>query len=126
MYQSTNRFSTACRNFSLTISTKKTEVLPQPASQKTDAEPIITAEGEILKAVDKITYFGSTLSRSGNIDEEVDTRFAKASSAFGQLRKSVWDRRGVKLSTKLKMFKTGVLPTLLYACETWIVYKRPV
>ncbi|KAJ1118053.1 hypothetical protein NDU88_006248 [Pleurodeles waltl] len=36
-----------------------------------DVVPTITAEGEILKAVDKFTYLGSTLSRSVNIDDEI-------------------------------------------------------
>ncbi|KAJ1151470.1 hypothetical protein NDU88_004250 [Pleurodeles waltl] len=53
--QSMNSFSTACRNFSLTISTKNTEELHQPAPQKTYTEPTSTAEGKILKAVDKFT-----------------------------------------------------------------------
>ncbi|KAJ1179731.1 hypothetical protein NDU88_004965 [Pleurodeles waltl] len=124
MQQSMNRFSTACRNFSLTISSKKTEVLHQPALQKMYVEPTITAEGEILKAVERFTYLSSTLSRSVNIDDEVDTSFAKASYVFVWLKKSVWERRGVKLSTKLKMYKAVVLPTLLYACETWTVYEH--
>ena len=31
---------------------------------------------------------------------------------------------GIKLDTKLKVYKAVVLPTLLYACETWIIYQR--
>ncbi|KAJ1128215.1 hypothetical protein NDU88_006594 [Pleurodeles waltl] len=61
--QSMNRSSNACRNCSLTISTEKIEVLHQPAPQKKYTEQTITTEGEILKAVDKFTYLGSTLSR---------------------------------------------------------------
>ncbi|KAJ1154962.1 hypothetical protein NDU88_007701 [Pleurodeles waltl] len=83
MQQSMNRFSTAYRNFGLTISTKKTEVLNQSAPQKTYTEPTITTEGEILKAVDRFTYLSSTLSRSVSIDDAVETRITKASSAFG-------------------------------------------
>ena len=124
MQQNMNSFSTACNNFGLTISTKKTEVLHQPAPHKTYVEPAITTGGETLKDVDKFTYLGSTLSRFVNIDEEVDTRIAKASSVFGRLRKSVWERRGIKLATKLKVYRAVVLPTLLYACETWTVYER--
>ena len=33
-------------------------------------------------------------------------------------------RNGIKLGTGLKMYKAVVLPTLLYACETWTVYQR--
>lgn len=124
MQQSMNCFSNACKNFGLTISTKKTEVLHQPAPQKPYVEPVITVEGEPLKTVDKFTYLGSTLSRSVNIDDEVELRIAKSSSAFGRLRESVWERRGIKLATKLKVYRAVVLPTLLYACETWTVYAR--
>ena len=124
MQRSMNRFSAACNNFGLTISTKKTEVLHQPAPNKPYVEPSIIVNGETLKAVDKFAYLGSTLSRLVNIDDEADIRIAKASTAFGRLRATVWERRGIKLATKLKVYKAVVLPTLLYACETWTVYVR--
>ena len=124
MQQSMDCFSTACDNFGLTISTKKTEVLHQPAPHKQYVAPKITVNGEVLKAVEKFTYLGSTLSRSATIDDEVEMRIAKASSAFGQLRSTVWERRGIKLATKLKVYKAIILPTLLYACETWTIYER--
>ena len=79
--------------------------------------------GQKLKVVDKFPYLGSTLSRVVHIDDEV-TRIAKASVAFGRLRANVWERTGIKLDTKLKVYKAVVLPILLYACETWTVYKR--
>ncbi|KAJ1107302.1 hypothetical protein NDU88_004694 [Pleurodeles waltl] len=118
MQQSISVFSNGCRNVILTISAKKTETLHQTALQKTCLEPTITAEGEILKAVNKFTYLSSKLSRSVNIDVEVDTSIAKASSAFGRLCVLMWERRDIKLTTKLKMYKAVIMPTLLYACET--------
>ena len=69
-------------------------------------------------------YLGSTLSRVVHIDDEVNARIAKASAAFGRLRGSIWDRSGIRLDTKLKVYRSVVLPTLLYACETWTVYQR--
>ena len=80
--------------------------------------------GQKLKVVDKFTYLGSTLSRAVHIDDEITARIAKASVAFGRLRANVWERNGIKLDTKLKVYKAVVLPTLLYACETWTVYQR--
>ena len=41
-----------------------------------------------------------------------------------KLRGSIWDRSGIRLDTKLKIYRSVVLPTLLYACETWTVYQR--
>lgn len=85
-------FSTACNNFALTISTKKTAVMYQPAPGKTYQEPTVTVSGQRLAAVDKFKYLGSTLSGCSHINEETDERIRKASSAFGRLRSLVWER----------------------------------
>ena len=77
-----------------------------------------------FQVVDKFAYLGSTLSRAVHIDDEVTARTAKANVAFGRLRTNVWKRNGIRLYTKLKVYKAVVLPTLLYACKTWTVYQR--
>ena len=64
-----------------------------------------------LKVVNKFTYLGSTLYRAVHIDD-------------GRLRANVGERNGIKLDTKLKVYKAAVLPILWYACETWAVYQR--
>ena len=124
MQQSADIFSEACSNFGLTISTKKTEVMHQPAPGKQYIEPNININGQRLNVVDKFTYLGSTLSRNVVIDDEINTRLAKASAAFGRLGQNVWDRRGITTLTKIKVYKAVVLTTLLYGCETWTVYSR--
>ena len=108
--QNVDKFAEACTNFGLTISIKKTEVMHQPAPGKTYIEPSITINGQCLKAFDKFTYLGSTLSRNVVIDDEVDARLAKANSAFGSLGKNVWNH-------------AAVMTTVLNASETWIVYQ---
>ena len=119
-----DRMSKACDNFQLTISTTKTQLLHQPASEKPYSEPTITVNGHKLQVFDKFFYLGSTLSRGMHIDDEVTARSAKASVAFGRLRTNVWERNGIRPDTKLKVYKAVVLPILLYACETWTVYQR--
>src|ERR1700754_5109922 len=124
MQESLDLFSTACSNFGLTISTKKTEVMYQPAPGKQYRESTITVKDQTLTSVEKFTFLGSTLSRNVHINEETDARIAKASSAFGRLCTTVWDRKGISLITKLKVYSAVVLSTLLYASETWTVYQR--
>jgi len=124
MQVSMDKFSAACDNFGLTISTKKTEVMYQPSPSTPYQEPAIMVKGQKLQAVDQFTYLGSTLSRAVNIDAEVSNRLAKASSAYGRLRINVWDRRGISTTTKLKVYSAVVLTALLFACESWTVYQR--
>ena len=106
------------------MSTKKTEVVHQPAPGNSYNEPTIGVNGQKLKVVDKFTYLGSTLSRAVHIDDEVTARILKASVVFGRLRANVLERNGIKINTKLKVYKAVVLPALLYACETWVVCQR--
>ena len=73
--------------------------------------------------VDKFTYLGSTLTRNVVIDVEVNARLAKASAAFGRLHKNVWNRRGITLETKIKVYWAIILTTLLYGCKSWMVYQ---
>ena len=89
MQGAVDRLSKACENFQLTISTKKTQVVHQPAHGKPYSEPTITVSGQKLQVVDKFTYLGSSLSRAAHIDDEVTARTAKASVAFGRLRTNV-------------------------------------
>ena len=62
MQGAVDRMSKACDNFQLTITTKKTEVVQQPAPGKAYSEPTITVNGQKLQVVDKFIYLGSTLS----------------------------------------------------------------
>ena len=48
----------------------------------------------------------------------------KASAAFGRLTQQVWNRRGIRLETKLKVYRAAVMTTLLYGSESWTVYSR--
>ena len=124
MQKGADQVSDSCDNYDLTVSIKTTEVVYRPAPGKPYKETTITVKGQRLQVVDKFTYLGSTLSRVVHIDDEVNARTAKASAEFGRLRGSIWDRSGIRLDSKLKLYKAVVLPTLLYACETWTVYQR--
>nr|VZI37926.1 unnamed protein product [Spirometra erinaceieuropaei] len=127
MQRSMDLFSAACENFGLVINTQKTVVMHQPPPHSVtapNAPPQISVNGTQLQVVENFPYLGSTLSRNTKIDDEVANRISNASQAFGRLQSTVWNRHGLQLSTKLKMYKAVILPTLLYGAETWTVYTR--
>nr|VZH99525.1 unnamed protein product [Spirometra erinaceieuropaei] len=127
MQRSMDLFSAACENFGLVINTQKRVVMHQPppnSATHPNAPPQISVNGTQLQVVENFPYLGSTLSRNTKIDDEVANRISKASQAFGRLQSTVWNRHGLQLSTKLKMYKAVILPTLLYGAKTWTVYTR--
>nr|VZI42118.1 unnamed protein product [Spirometra erinaceieuropaei] len=113
MPRSVDLFSAACENFSLVINTQKTVVMHQPppnSAKAPNAPPQISVNGTHLQVVDNFPYLGSTLCRNIKIDDEVANRISKASQAFGRLQSTVWNRHGLQLSTKLRMYKAVILP----------------
>jgi len=119
-----NKFTVASGHFSLTFSTKKAKTMYQPASEKLYVDPYIMVNDQSLQAVQSLAYLGSILSNTSTIDLEISNRISKACTAFGRLKSSVWERRGIRPSTKLKVYKAIVLTTLLYACDTLTLYRR--
>ena len=57
-----NRFSDAAKNFSLTISLKKTEVLYQPPPREAYTPPHISIDGTKLNAVEHFNYLSNVFS----------------------------------------------------------------
>ena len=55
MQLSMDQFATACKNFGLTISTKKTEVMYQPAPGTPYTEPVITVNGQKLAPAENLS-----------------------------------------------------------------------
>ena len=58
------------------------------------------------------------------LDDDVNARIAKASAAFCRLCVSIWDQSGIRLDTKVKVFRSIVVPTLLHACKTGTVCQQ--
>ena len=64
-------FSQAYQLLGLTVNATKTKVLFQPAQPLTATAPNIDIEGTTLENVDRFPYLGSYLSKSANIDVEI-------------------------------------------------------
>ena len=92
-----NRLSHACKEFGLTISLKKTNIMAQDA----DPPPSITGDGYSLEVVDTLTFLGSTVSSTLSLYVEVHSRIAKAAGAMAKLNQRVWNNHHPTENTKL-------------------------
>ena len=111
-------FSQACKDFGLTISLKKTNVL----GQDTVAPPVITIDDYELDAVCQFTYFGSTITDNLSLDAEIDKKIGKEASTLARLTDRVWTSPKLSVKTKMAVYNACVISTLLYGSETWTTY----
>ena len=113
-----NSFSQASKDFGLTISLKKTNIM----AQDTAIAPTIHIDNYNLEVVSEFTYLGSTMSSNLSLEPELSRRIGKASAVMSRLSKHVWENKKLTLSTKMKVYQACILSTLLYGSETWPTY----
>ena len=115
-------FSQACKDFEMTISLKKTNVM----GQDTEALPVITIDNYELDALCQFTYFGSTITDNLSLEAEIDKRIGKAASTLARRTARVWIRPKLSVKTKMAVYNACVTSTLLYGSETWTAKKHGI
>jgi len=83
----------------------------------------VQVNGKEPEMVSKFVNLGGRVTREGDSDEDIKSRLGKARAAFSKLR-NIWKSSQLKLETKLKIFKSNVIASLSYSCETWRMTKR--
>nr|VZI30348.1 unnamed protein product [Spirometra erinaceieuropaei] len=102
--------------------TDKMVIMHQQLSAAEYTIPRFCVNGTKLKTEDNLNCLGGTMSRCIRMDDEVDHRIAKSSQALRRFQNSVWNRRGLQMDTKLKIYNAVVLTTLRYRQKTWSFY----
>ena len=95
-----DRFSQACKDFGLTISLKKTNVL----GQNVEAPPVIGIDNYELDVVHQFTYLGSTISDNLSLDTELDRRIGKAATTLARITSRVWKNSKLCVRTKMAVY----------------------
>ncbi|KAI0212006.1 hypothetical protein LSAT2_003105 [Lamellibrachia satsuma] len=113
-----NRFAHTCREFGITISLKKTNVIARDASQI----PSVKINDYTLEVVEDFTYLGSNISNNLSLDTEINRRIGIAAVTMAKLTKGVWENKMLTENTKMRVYKACVLITLLCGCESWNTY----
>ena len=96
------------------ISQKKTEVMTLNIRNPAP----VTVNGEDLPTTEEFTYLGSTVRNDGGAGSDIKNRLGKARNTFRTLNK-IWKSSQYSTKTKLRLYKSCVLSTLLYGSECW-------
>ena len=67
--------------------------------------------------MENFKYLGAIISNEGT-KPEILSRIAQTTAALSRL-KIIWRKRNTSLAFKVKLMRTLILSTFLYACESW-------
>ena len=77
----------------------------------------IKVKGQRLEEVENFKYLGAIISNEGS-KPEILSRIAQTTAALSRL-KIIWRDKNISLASKVKLMRTLISSTFLYACESW-------
>ena len=83
----------------------------------------IVIDDQQLAEVFWFKYLGTRVNKVGTMEDEVKARLHVASNSLRRLKKIFRHRRLFK-ATKLRLYKTVVVSSLLWDCNNWKLSKR--
>ena len=119
MQEEMNELYESSERFGLHINEGKTKAM---VIGKNKDKMEIKINGQEIECVDKFVYLGSLITNDNSCSQEVKRRIAIAGEAFGSLNE-IWKSKNVSRRSKMKVFNSCVVSTLLYGCETWTLRK---
>jgi len=68
--------------------------------------------------VEEFKYLGTTLRNQNSIQEEIKSRL-KSGNACHHVVQNILSSSLLSKNSEIKMYRTIILPAVLYGCETW-------
>ena len=114
LQEKTDRLQQYGQQVGLIVNNNKTKVMPINTNTPTH----ITIEEQVLENTDHFTYLGSIIHHDGGASKDIQNRINKAHTTFIRL-KQIWKSNQYSTKTKLRIYQSCVLSTLLYGAECW-------
>jgi hypothetical protein len=113
----------ASREVGLGGNQEKTEYMLMSRSQKIGQKHSIKIANRSFEDVEKFKYLGTTLTDQNCMHEEIKSRLNSRNACY-HLVQSLLSFRLLSRNLKVKIYKTIILPVVLYGCETWSLSLR--
>jgi hypothetical protein len=107
------------QSYGLRINIDKTKVMTTDGSQAN-----VHLDEVQIEQVQEFKYLGSLVQEKKVAStNEVHSRIGQATAAFASLKWCLWKKPNISSKTKIRLFRTLILPILLYGSETWTLLK---
>jgi hypothetical protein len=73
--------------------------------------------------VEEFKYLGATLMNQNSIHEDIKSRLKSGNACYHSVQ-NLLSSRSLSKNTKISIYRTIILPVVLYGCETWSLTLR--
>src|SRR5215471_4767172 len=83
----------------------------------------VKIDNSSIERVEEFKYRGTTLTDQNSIQEEIKSRLKLGNACYHSVQ-NLLSSRLLSKNLKIKMYRTIILPVVLYECETWSLTLR--
>jgi hypothetical protein len=105
----------ASKGIGLEVNAEKTKYMVMSHNLKIDSKS--------MERVEEFKYLGTTLTNRNSIHEEIKSRLKSGNACYHSTQNRL-SSRFLSKNTKIRVYRTVVLPVVLYGCETWSLTLR--
>ena len=80
-------------------------------------------DNSTFERVEEFKYLGTTLTIQNSIREEIKSRLRSGNACYHSVQ-NLLSSRLLSKKLKIKIYRTIILPVVLYGCEAWSLTSR--
>jgi len=108
----------ATREIRLEVSADKTKYMVMSRDQNAGRIQNVRIDNSTFERVEEFKYLGTTLTYQNSIAEEIKSRLRSGNACYHPVQ-NLLSSRLLSKNLKINIYRTIILPIVLYGCETW-------
>jgi hypothetical protein len=121
--ENTETLLEAGRDIGLEINAEKTKYMIMSRHPNSGQDQNIRIANESFENVATFKYLGTTLTNQNDIHDEIKSRLNSGNACYHSVQ-NILSSCLISKNLKIKIYKTVILPVVLYGCETWSLTLR--
>jgi len=113
----------ASKEIGLEVNTDKTKYMVMSQDQNAGQSHSMKSDNSFFERVEEFRYLGTTLTNQNSIQEEIKSRLKSGNASYHSLQ-NLLSSSLLSKNLKFKIYRTIILPVVLYGCETWSLTLR--
>jgi hypothetical protein len=113
----------ARKEIGLEVNGEKIKYMVMSGDQNAGQNHNIKLDYKSFERVEQFNYLGTTLTNRNSIQEDIKSRLNSENACYHSVQ-DLLSSRLLSKNTKIKIYRTIMLPVVLYGCETWSITLR--